>query len=352
MLRIIFGLFPSTCSRQGPNRERDLLEALGPTVPSHHSKETTKRTPTRPRPRPHLIRLYKPPPPPRLTPHLIPRAKSSRYPTMEERIIPQPKDPQLEAPSVAAAPAEDSSDEGEFEFEFPFVSRDSPAGTAAPADELFADGRIRPFYPVFGRGGCAARPAPEAAAAEPRVRGRLGRLFLEESLARDSSASSTASTSSSAATDDDGGLDGAAPESYCVWRPGGGASASPAPRPPRKSGSTGSMARWRRISDLVVGRSHSDGKEKFVFFAAPTTSPHDGSSKNNSDRPRPTPPPAPAGGRKPSNAAADVDAAHRLAYLANRGGGTPRRTFLPYREELVGLFANVNGVSRSHQHPF
>uniref|UniRef100_A0A804Q6G6 Uncharacterized protein n=1 Tax=Zea mays TaxID=4577 RepID=A0A804Q6G6_MAIZE len=54
---------------------------------------------------------------------------------------------------------ESSDDELEVDFEFPFVCRDSPAGTAAPADELFADGRIRAFYPVFGRGtaGCAAQ---------------------------------------------------------------------------------------------------------------------------------------------------------------------------------------------------
>ncbi|KAF8716119.1 hypothetical protein HU200_026391 [Digitaria exilis] len=307
---------------------------------------------------------------------------------MEVR-IPQPEEP--EGPSAAATPTteapapppvphddegapvplssgEESSDEGEFEF--PFVSRDSPAGTAAPADELFADGRIRTFYPVFGRGGLvggggcvhaagihggAARSAP--AVAPPRVRGQLGRLFLEETRARNSSTSSTASSSSAATEDDDygDGLEGAAPESYCVWRPGSGSSApaSPSPRPPRKrSGSTGSMARWRRISDLVVGRSHSDGKEKFIFFATP---PHEAAP--NKDKPKPKA--ASAGGRKPPLAtpATDVDtatAAH-MAYLAKGGvvpGGTPRRTFLPYREELVGFFANVNGVSRSHQHPF
>ncbi|RLN29985.1 uncharacterized protein C2845_PM05G28300 [Panicum miliaceum] len=256
------------------------------------------------------------------------------------------------APVPLSSGEETSSDEGEFEFEFPCVSRESPAGTAAPADELFADGRIRPFYPVFGRGvgvgGCVH--AAGSHDGTPRVRGQLGRLFLEETRARNSSTSSTASSSSSAAADDDrDGLEGAAPESYCVWRPGSSAPASPSPRPPRKSGSTGSMARWHRISDLVVGRSHSDGEEKFLFFATPQ---HEAPSK---DKPKPRP--TPAAGRKatPTPAEADtVTAAHRIAYLAKGGGtgGTPRRTFLPYREELVGFFANVNGVSRSHQHPF
>ncbi|OEL21840.1 hypothetical protein BAE44_0017141 [Dichanthelium oligosanthes] len=254
-----------------------------------------------------------------------------------------------DAPVPLSSSGEESSDEGEFEFEFPFVSRDSPAGTAAPADELFADGRIRPFYPVFGRGvgggggrvhaagshDGAARLAPVVA---PRVRGQLGRLFLEETRARNSSTSSTASSS-----------------------PGSGssASASSSPRAPRKSGSTGSLARWRRISGLVVGRSHSDGKEKFLFFATP---PHEApNNKDKTTKPRP----AAAGGRKPpmipATHATEVDtvtAAHRIAYLAKGGGtsgvpgGAPRRTFLPYREELVGFFANVNGISRSHQHSF
>lgn len=227
---------------------------------------------------------------------------------------------------------ESSDDEGELEleveFEFPFVCRDSPAGTAAPADELFADGRIRAFYPVFGRGGsgscCTALPA-----APPRVRGQLGRLFQEETRERSSSASFTAS-SGPATDDEDGGLDGAAPGSYCVWRPGPSASASPSPPPPRKSGSTGSMARWRRISDLVVGRSHSDGRDKFLFLAA-----------------------APRRGPKDKEHAATAPpavAAHQMAaYLAR--GVPPRRTFLPYREELVGFFANVNGISRSHHRP-
>ncbi|KAG0519361.1 hypothetical protein BDA96_09G257700 [Sorghum bicolor] len=272
--------------------------------------------------------------------------------------------PAIQLLSSSSSGEESSDDEGELEFEFPFVSRDSPAGTAAPADELFADGRIRTFYPVFGRGasshgGCTTRPAAPAAA-PPRVRGQLGKLFLEETRERNSSTSSTSSSSSSsgAATDDDG-LEGVAPESYCVWRPGSSASPSP-PTPPRKSGSTGSMARWLRISDLAVGRSHSDGREKFLFLAAAPA--HDAPRRSK----KPAPVPArPAGARKPAPsaavAAADADtaAAHRIAHLARGGlgvpvppGGTPRRTFLPYREELVGFFANVNGISRSHHHPF
>uniref|UniRef100_A0A0A9CD78 Uncharacterized protein n=1 Tax=Arundo donax TaxID=35708 RepID=A0A0A9CD78_ARUDO len=41
-----------------------------------------------------------------------------------------------------------------------------------------------------------------------------------------------------------------------------------------------------------------------------------------------------------------------MSYGAKASPGTGRRTFLPYRQDLVGLFANVNGLSRSHHHPF
>jgi hypothetical protein len=266
---------------------------------------------------------------------------------------------QRQEPSGTADPALSSGDEStDGEFEFPcFFGGDH--GSPALADELFADGRIRPaaFYPVFGRrsssvaDGLAPSPAP---ATERRKRGQLGRLFLEESRAWNSSSSSTGSSastsSSSTATTDDydgGGIEGAAPESYCVWAPGASAASSPRPPRPRKSGSTGSMARWRRVSDLVVGRSHSDGKEKFLFLPAnPQTA---APIKNPATKPN-----AGAGAKKKTEIGT-VAAAHRAAqYGAAKAvsAGTPRRTFLPYREELVGFFANVHGISRSHPHPY
>uniref|UniRef100_I1QXY7 Uncharacterized protein n=1 Tax=Oryza glaberrima TaxID=4538 RepID=I1QXY7_ORYGL len=68
------------------------------------------------------------------------------------------------------------------------------------------------------------------------------------------------------------------PDSYCVWVSSPSPASSPS-RPPRKSGSTGSITRWRRISKLVIGRNHNDGKEKFRAVVpgqgAPQTEAHD-----------------------------------------------------------------------------
>ncbi|KAG8056078.1 hypothetical protein GUJ93_ZPchr0001g31806 [Zizania palustris] len=220
-----------------------------------------------------------------------------------------------------------SGEDSDGEFEFPFVSRETDGGGVA--DELFADGRVRAFYPVFGRV-LDDPPVPER-------KPRLGRLFHEES--RNSSVGST-SSSSSAATDA-ADLDGASPESYCLWIPGSSPASSPS-RPPRKSRSTGSLAPWRRISDLVVGRSHSDGKEKFLFISPPS------SPVREHPKAKPT-----KGGHKSPTEADTIAAGQRMSYYPKALTGTARRkTFLPYRQDLMGLFANGNGLSRNQHRPF
>jgi hypothetical protein len=250
---------------------------------------------------------------------------------MEERR----SDRQSQEPTVALEDggAAIHGDESDDEFEFSFGSQEPAAGDAA-ADELFADGRIRAFYPVFGQAFEDARAPPVSSDRRPPLR----RLFLEE--ARNSSVGSTSSSSSSATAD----LDGADPDSYCVWTPGASASAASSPaRSPRKSGSTGSLSGWRRVSQLVVGRSHSDGRDKFRFLSAPASPAR--------DREQQQPKGKPVTGRKGKDkAGTEVDtvaASHRMFYgSAKPGPGAARRTFLPYRQDLVGLFSAPRGLSR------
>ncbi|KAM0840344.1 hypothetical protein ACQ4PT_059726 [Festuca glaucescens] len=228
---------------------------------------------------------------------------------------------QGQEPTVARGSGDESDDEFEFEFEFSFGGREPAATSGAAADEL--------VYPVFGRVFEDARAAP------PAERSPLRRLFLEE--ARNSSVGSTSSTCSSyssAAAD----LDGASPDTYCVWTPGASPASSPA-RSPRKSGSTGSLSRWRRVSQLVVGRSSSVGRDKFGFLSAPA-------SPAREEQPKAKP----AAGRKGKAATetGTVAASHRMFYGgAKASPGAPRRTFLPYRQDLVGLFSAPKGLSRS-----
>ncbi|KAK1301420.1 hypothetical protein QJS10_CPB12g00190 [Acorus calamus] len=122
-----------------------------------------------------------------------------------------------------------------------------------------------------------------------------------------------------------------------------------------KSNSTGSSRRWR-FRDLVVGRSSSDGKEKFVFLSASSAAA--AQSKPPTKEEKKAAAVKGGGGKKKGKVA--VTPEHRMQYGkgfqgggggGGSGGGDRRRTFLPYRQDLVGFFANVNGLSKTYQ-PF
>lgn len=105
-------------------------------------------------------------------------------------------------------------------------------------------------------------------------------------------------------------VDGASPDSFCVWTPGGSVASSPA-RSSRKSGSTGSLSRWRRVNKLVIGRSYNDGRDKFHFLSAPPSP----AREQPKGKPR---------GRD-SKATTELDtvaASHRLFYGAKASPGT------------------------------
>lgn len=178
-------------------------------------------------------------------------------------------------------------------------------------------------YPVFGR---PRSPPPVQEVEEPdtaTVRVPLGQLLLEERASAPPSGEQA---------DEDGVLDGVPAETYCLWSPGSPAPAvSNSPARCQKSGSTGSVLRWRQ---RLIGRSHSDGKEKFVFLSSGSDVRSKGRTTTTSR--------GDAGGRGGG-----------WRYYASGGGngGGRRPSFLPYKQDLVGLFANAGAFRRSY-HPF
>lgn len=196
------------------------------------------------------------------------------------------------------------------------------------------------LYPIFGRPRSPPRaaPAPEPVTATARV--PLGRLLLVD---KDPSPPPAPAPADDVV--DDEGLDSVPAEMFCPWSPGWSASAAAAASSParcKKSGSTGSVLRWR--PRLVVGRSQSDGKEKFVFFSAASSG---GSFGRRNQKGR--------GAVEGANGAASAGsagagAAHAWSYYVknNNGGGARRRSFLPYKQDLVGLFANAAVFRRSY----
>lgn len=243
--------------------------------------------------------------------------------------------PNADSPQrISAVPSPDdevvvTDDNDGDEFEFSAVFGDPETHSTIAADELFSDGKIRPIYPVFDRD-----LLPDG------VREKLGRQPLLQFLIEERDAS--VSPSSSLSGDD---LDGIPPETYCVWKPG---SAAESPGPVRKSSSTGSSCK-RLLRDLMVGRSYSDGKEKFMFLAAEKAkSPSTEKEARDAEK-----------GKGKNGTEMDLMTAYRLFYkqsshwaaAGNGGGGGSRRTYLPYKPGIGGIFASMNGFSRVHN-PF
>ncbi|RLN08460.1 uncharacterized protein C2845_PM11G13870 [Panicum miliaceum] len=250
--------------------------------------------------------------------------------------------PAADEPASSDAGSEYDEDEFEFAFAAPLSAPGSSAERVdlAPADNLFAHGRILPAYPVFDRhlldrDGEAAAPASAA----PQ-------------------ASSTAPPS---------------PDTFCAWAPRS-APGSPArdPGPPfPKSASTGEARRFWRLRGLVSGgggRSHSDGKEKFVFLQPTTPSKTAGNRATvDGDSRQAAKPSAPLqkqrkkkSGKAAGAAATEMDmaTAHKLFYGRPGGGALAgdrrqqqQQSYLPYRPGIVGFFTAAHALGRSH-HPY
>ncbi|GER53168.1 hypothetical protein STAS_30659 [Striga asiatica] len=221
----------------------------------------------------------------------------------------------------------DSGDPEEYiDFDFAFVNRESEPSSPIPADEIFQNGKIRPVYPVFDTDLLIRRQGKSRSEAEIgdgdrnsgsgsgryRVRHPLRDLFIEE---RGTTIRTASSSSSSSEADEP-----TATDSYCDWQPGAAAEGGLG----KKSVSAGGNSkRWRfKVKDLVR-RSQSDGsKSSIVVLTDETKAVRE----------------TPAGG-------GEVIPAPRPPY--NRDAGEKRRSYLPYRQDLVGFFGNVNGLRKN-----
>ncbi|KAG2702026.1 hypothetical protein I3843_06G066500 [Carya illinoinensis] len=240
---------------------------------------------------------------------------------------------------------EEEADDDDDDEDFSFACM-NPDGSPISADDVFVDGQIRPVYPIFNRdllftegydGDSKAKDATSS------LRPPLRKLFVgERGPPRPLSSSESEK------------LEGEGP--YCVWS-GKAVEASPQELS-NKSNSTG-FSKLRRFRDLVL-RSNSDGHDAFVFLSHPSggvkpTNETTASTKNNNvEKARVS-----AGGVKAqskgqgSKGGATASSAHEKHYMRNRARreGDKRKSYLPYRQDLVGFFTNVNGFSRN-VHPF
>uniref|UniRef100_A0A5B7BD06 Uncharacterized protein n=1 Tax=Davidia involucrata TaxID=16924 RepID=A0A5B7BD06_DAVIN len=238
--------------------------------------------------------------------------------------------------------------EGEFEAEedddddeFSFVCNGADTSPIS-ADDAFINGEIRPIFPLFNRDLLFADDSLPSKNDLP-LRPPVKKVFIE---------------ASSSGTDE---VDAEAAGPYCAWSK---KAIEASPEICKKSNSTGFSKLWR-FRDLV-NRSNSDGRDAFVFLNSSTTTTSakreekveksDGSSDKKI-----------AGEAKVNTAGVKAKAkkgkkgetkaslsAHEMHYVRNRAlrEEDRRRSYLPYRPELVGFFTNVNGGMSRNVHPF
>lgn len=235
----------------------------------------------------------------------------------------------LESSSPPHNDGDEGGENGEEEnedFEFCFAGGELCSPVAA--EEVFQDGQIRIISPFSGEG--------EASSSSygPPVKN----LFV---------------VSNSRESDD------AAEGPYCVWK-------SPTPEMSQKSNSTGFSRLWK-VRDLL-SRSNSDGRDSFVFLNGKSDEATVSSSSKRKEKKKKKVEleKLEVVERRGGEAAAATAAASggerkgagkkKSAYEALYGGGKDKKkgggkSYLPYRQDLVGFFTNGSGLSRN-VHPY
>ncbi|XP_075481280.1 uncharacterized protein LOC142521989 [Primulina tabacum] len=117
-----------------------------------------------------------------------------------------------------------------------------------------------------------------------------------------------------------------------------------------KSNSTGFSKFWR-FKDFA-GRSNSDGKDAFVFLKKSRAPPHS-IVKRRSREVGPPSPKAETGKARKSGRSKKAPLSAHAVYLKNKANQeNRRRSYLPYRPELIGFFTNANVGLTRNVHPY
>ena len=266
----------------------------------------------------------------------------------------------------------DGEEAFEFNEEFEFVS--------VRKDEDYVvvlDGQIGPVFPVFNRdllsdqnptksqqitdGQDLKNREEEEEDEDVRfLRIPLKKLFSEEH-------DPTSYSSSSSEVDE---LEGVPPGTYCVWTPHSNSppkaiASAASPSQCKKSNSTGtttssntkssssssSSKRWRLMN--LLRRSNSEGKASFVFLT-PKNKEEEISNSNNSfeeenSNSKEMKKVVVVKKKKKKEKEQTVSSAHEVFYGRKRESmeRDKRKTYLPYRKDLVGFWASVGSLGRT-----
>ncbi|KAL1808269.1 hypothetical protein ACET3Z_025259 [Daucus carota] len=209
---------------------------------------------------------------------------------------------------------EDNKDE---DFTFAISGGDS---SPISADDAFEHGKIRPIYPLFDQN-LLLNDGELSLPARPPVE----HVFME-SPARKSDEMERIATGP-----------------YCAW--------SKSPEMSRKSNSTGFSKLWRFKE--YMQRSNSDGRDAYVFYNQNSTG-EASSEKKIIAKKSASEKKAVVEEKKKAKKGDKTMSSHEV-YLKKKGYNPEekRKSYLPYRPELVGFFTNVNGGGLSKNvHPY
>ncbi|XVF58074.1 hypothetical protein PTKIN_Ptkin07bG0033000 [Pterospermum kingtungense] len=205
-------------------------------------------------------------------------------------------------------------------------------------DNLGRESPETPSFPIFDRDlSLNGEEKSDTDEVEKAIRIPLRNLFVGDGDHLPSSSSSSEAEE----------LEGLPTETYCVWKP----KQSPGSSPNRckKSKSTGSSSskRWRLIKDLLK-RSNSDGN---VSASSDLLTGFDKSKVEKKHEEKTSKKTATKNKKSECEVTAmkmkrvEKASAHEVFYVRNKAlkEGDKRRSYLPYRRDLVGIFSNVYG---------
>lgn len=245
------------------------------------------------------------------------------------------------------------------------------------ADGVFFDRNDGPVFPIFNRDLAGTPPECDGGGKGGRISGAEEIRFSMEKLLIGNEEEDRRSrlnpppSSSSSEVDDE--LDANPAGTYCVWAPN---PVRASPNRCKKSNSTGSSSspakRWKLLD--LLRRSKSDGKDSFVFLTPSSSSSSSSSSSlgfgsgkkekekkkkeeeegananvkskekrgGGSERNR-------SGGGDVAGKRSPAVSAHEALYVRNREMRRvdKRRSYLPYKQDLVGFCAALNGMGRT-----
>lgn len=286
---------------------------------------------------------------------------SERIVNIAAKVSEEFRDEESKSESKVLLEEEEEEEYVDEDDEFEFVS------TIADLDSrLFLDGEIRQVFPVFNRSLLLnevyddhdrGNEGGHAAAA-------LKKLFIDDHD-DDDDAGRQASSSSSSSDEDEPEPEPNMNVTFCIWSPKRNnnptSSASPLQSPSRckKSNSTGSSSsstpskKWFKLRDLLR-RSNSDGKDSFVFLHKPKNNNNNNNNKNSSNSHADSSKekkvkPGKSKAKAKTKAQAAAVSPHEAFYVKNRAikQGDKKKSYLPYRQDLLGVFANYNGLAKT-----